>query len=482
MPDQVLRDYAVLYMNSQRTEVRGAELFQPLSTYLRVSKGLVGTKVVCAEGDCGACTVLIARAGDNFTYRSVNSCIQYMYQLDGASIITIEALKEDDALHPVQQAMVECHGSQCGFCTPGFVMSLAGVCEGDARPNEETVRSAVVGNLCRCTGYLPIIHAGCGLEPSHYKKIAQRFHTKELLKDLTTAAGEAVLVRAAEKTWFKPVTIAAAVKFRAQHPQATILAGATDLGVRMNKCLIDPTTLMTVNSIAELAEVKIENGVLIAGAAATWGKLEKFVGQTIPEFARILDLFGSPQIRAAGTIGGNIANASPIADSLPMLYVLEAELEIAGPAGSRRLPIDKFYRGYKVLDLKPDELIARVHIPLPKKDDILRLYKVSRRTHMDISSFTAAVWMRKQDESIGAIRIAYGGVGPMVVRLTKTEEFLTGQKFTQALMQEAGQLAVTEVTPIPDVRGSQEYRNSLGENILVKFYYDCCMDEEAIEI
>ncbi len=462
MAELALRDYALFYINGRRTEVRGGELFQPLSTYLRNCRGMVGTKVVCSEGDCGACTVLIGRAGDGFALRGVNSCIQYMYQLDGASVVTVEALKEDE-LHPVQQAMVDCHGSQCGFCTPGFVMSLAAVCEGDARPDEETVRAAVVGNLCRCTGYLPIIQAGCSLEPSRYRKIAERFHSKEMVEELTSAKGKQVLARAGEKIWFKPTSVAEAVKFRAEHPQATILAGATDLGVRMNKSLIDPSIVMTVNAIDELSEVKIENGVLIAGAGVTWGKLEKVMGETVPEFAKILDLFGSPQIRAAGTIGGNIANASPIADSLPMLYVLEATVEIAGPAGTRKVPIEKFYRGYKVLDLKAEELIVRVHVPVPTVEEILRLYKVSRRTHMDISSFTAAVWMKKTEESIGAIRIAYGGVGPMVIRLRKTEEFLTGQKFTEAIMAEAGQMAVTEVTPISDVRGSQAYRNTLGE-------------------
>jgi len=478
-----MRDYVLLYINGQRIIVRGDDVFTPLSTFLRYRQSLTGTKVVCAEGDCGACTVLIGRPNaGKIEFRAVNSCIQYLYQLDGAHIVTVEALAEADSLHPAQQSMVACHGSQCGYCTPGFVMSLASLCEMDEKPSAETVREAVVGNLCRCTGYVPISAAGTSLDPSACKKICQRYHSPGLVEDLTVTMDDPAQVAHGKKLWFKPVTIAQALEFRASHPGATLLAGNTDLGVRMNKGHIDPDIIVTLRCVAGLNDVAIKDGRLIAGAGATWSEIENMVRDTLPEFHAILELFGSPQIRAAGTIGGNIANASPIADSLPLLYVMQAELEIASRTSTRRVPIDRFYKGYKILDLKPDEIIVRIHLPLPKLGEILKLYKVSKRRHLDISTFTAAIRMRQSGETIESIRIAYGGVGPVILRLPKTEEFLAGQTFSEPALMQAGELAMQEITPISDVRSSKEYRNLLAENILLKFYYDCCEFQEIEEL
>jgi xanthine dehydrogenase small subunit len=268
-----------------------------------------------------------------------------------------------------------------------------------------------------------------------------------------------------------PVTLDDALEFLAANPNATIVAGATDIGVRANKAHKLPPTILDLNRIAELEVVEAENGQLRCGARASWTSLLGAFRKSAPEFARILQLFGAPQIRHVGTIAGNIANASPIADSLPFLFVMEATLVLASKAGRREVNINQFYHGYKQLELKPGELIVEVRIPLPAKDELLRLYKVSRRRDLDISGFTAAVRMQLDGDVIKQASIAFGAVGPTVLRAKQTERFLVGEPLTLETMQTAGDIAVSEVTPIDDVRGSADYRRQLTRNVLLKFYY-----------
>jgi xanthine dehydrogenase small subunit len=475
-----MRDYVLLHINGQPHEIRGGAAFGSLSDYLRYGIAQIGTKVVCAEGDCGACTVLLGRARDGaIDYRIVNSCIQYVYQLDGAHIVTVEGLRRDEQLTPVQEAMVCNHGSQCGFCTPGFVVAMTSLCERQTNPTSQSVQEGLIGNLCRCTGYLPILLAGVAAKQEGYPKLRDLYPTSQLAPTMQQAAREAVQISAGGKTFFKPTTLEQAAAFKRDHPTAMVIAGGTDLGVRMNKGMIEPSVVMSLSGIAGLDRIEVKDGRVSAGALATWTAWEDFARDQLPELHRMMLLFGSPQIRNAGTIGGNIANASPIADSLPFLYVMEAELELMGTAGTRRVRIDQFYKGYKQLDLRADELIATVSIPLPRPGDILKLYKVSKRKHMDISSFTAGIWARVEGNSIQSIRIAYGGVAPVVLRLPKTEAFLVGQSMTEELMHQAGKMAAGEIAPISDVRGSKAYRSRLGENILLKFFHDTARPELA---
>jgi xanthine dehydrogenase small subunit len=267
-----------------------------------------------------------------------------------------------------------------------------------------------------------------------------------------------------------PTTLADALEFLAAHPTATIVAGATDIGVRANKAHKLPPSILDLNRIAELDFVAIDGGVVRCGARVSWTALLNAFRQQMPEFARILQLFGAPQIRHVGTIAGNIANASPIADSLPFLFVMEATLVLASQSGRREVNINEFYHGYKKLELKPGELIVEVRIPLPAADELLQLYKVSRRRDLDISGFTAAVRMQLDGDAIKQASIAFGAVGPTVLRAKQTERFLVGEPLTLETMQIAGDIAVSEVTPIDDVRGSAEYRRQLTRNVLLKFY------------
>jgi xanthine dehydrogenase small subunit len=488
-----MRDHLVLYINGARHTVRGADALLSLSDFLRRRLGLVGTKIVCSEGDCGACSVLIGRPTPErnaFKYLPVDSCIQFMFQLDGTHVLTVEGVRPDRQLNAVQQAMVDCHGSQCGFCTPGFVVAMTGLLEesnGDAF-DEQAWRRGLTGNLCRCTGYTPILDAAAQASDAEGARLNDLYLAAPMLADLDRHASDGIELSTpvsagsteAARRVACPARLDGALTFLAANPGARVVAGATDLGVRVNKSGQLPATILDLNRVAELDYVRVHRDALVAGARANWTALLAACSSAAPEFARILERFGAPQIRHVGTIGGNIANASPIADSLPFLFVMEATLTLASAAGRREVAINDFYHGYKQFDLRPDELIVEVRIPLPAADEQLRLHKVSRRRDLDISTFTAAIRMRLDGEQIERASIALGGVGPTVVRARRAEQFLVGQAFAQATMQAAGDVAAAEIAPITDVRGAADYRRQLARNVFVKFYYQTQAEATAV--
>jgi xanthine dehydrogenase small subunit len=468
-----MRDYVLVHVNGRRHEIRGEAAFAPLADFLRGDSQLTGTKVVCAEGDCGACTVLVGRPdGPRLRYEAVDACIQFLHQLDCKHVVTVEGLGTPAALHPVQQALVEHHGSQCGFCTPGFVMALAGHFERQAANDPDGLRTALTGNLCRCTGYVPILEAGRAIDPAALRPLAERYASERLLEDLREHAGSPVLIQS-RRTFFAPRRLEDAVAFKARNPDAVIVAGATELGVLRNKKAYEPATLLSLAHVPGLAEITSADATLAVGANVTWTQVEAFVRDALPELYRLILRFGSPQIRNVATLVGNVAHGSPIADSLPLLCVLDAELEIVGRAGGRRAKVNGFYKGYKVKDLAPEEILTRVFVPLPAADELLRLYKVSRRNDLDIATFGAAVRVRRAGDVITRAYLAYSGVAPTVVRLPAAEAFLQGKLFAERTFREAGRLARSEIQPISDVRGSRDLRLLLAENILAKFYHDC---------
>lgn len=464
-----MRDYVLIYVNGHRYEVRGKAAFGSLSDFLRCELSLTGAKIVCAEGDCGSCSILLGKAdGHRLNYRTVCSCIQFLSQLDCSHIVTVEGLKYSGKLNPVQEALVEFQGTQCGFCTPGFVVSLCGMFEDRKIVGVEDVRASCIGNLCRCTGYESILRAGASVDGEKMQPLNVLYPPEQILAEFSRAEPEAVGVSHDGKTFFKPTTILAACEFRRDHPDCTILSGGTDTGVQVNKGLREPRTILVTSGLRELEAVHLVEGVIVAGARASFTDLETLCSQHLPEYAKLLYYFGSPPIRNAGTLGGNIANGSPIGDSMPALFVLNAEIELSSVAGSRRVNLNEFYTGYRKTVMKGDELITRVFIPLPKSDETLKLYKVSRRKDLDISAFTAAFWMKREGEMITDIRIAYGGVAPTIVRLPKVEVYLRGRRLDPETAAEAGAIARSEVKPITDVRGSADYRLQLCENILLK--------------
>jgi xanthine dehydrogenase small subunit len=472
-------DHLLLWVNGHRHEVRGRDAFLSLSDYLRRVCGLTGTKIVCSEGDCGACTVLIGRAsadGNRLVYRPIDSCIQFLFQLDGTHIVTIEGLGGETEPSAVQRAMIECHGSQCGFCTPGFVVAMTGLLEDREELDESTMRCGLTGNLCRCTGYTSIIDAGRQVDVTGHHRAEELYPSEHILSEFAERREQRIDVRAEwdeqEHLFMSPPSLDAALESLAAHPDATIVAGATDIGVRINKSLAIPRKILDLNRVDELVGVVVENGELVLGSRASWTAIEDVCKETVPEFYKIVSVFGAPQIRHVGTIGGNIANASPIADSLPFLHVMNAMLELRSARGTRHVNINNFYKGYKKLDLQPGELITRIRIPLPADNELLRLYKVSRRRDLDIATFTAAIRMRLDGESIAEAAIALGAVGPTVIRARKTEACLQGRLLDEETMRQAGDVAVAEITPISDVRGAAEYRYQLTRNILLKFFHE----------
>ncbi len=477
-----MRDHLLLYINGRRQKVSGSEAFFSLSDFLRSRLALCGTKVVCSEGDCGSCTVLIGRPGNGrFDYRPVDSCIQWMFQLDGTHIVTVEGLVDGSGeLTPIQETMIQCHGSQCGFCTPGFVVAMTGLLEENESPSKEAWRLGLTGNLCRCTGYVSIVEAGRSLNSTAITRLNDLYPAEAMLGDLRAAADESVQIQVHHNSrvrrLFSPTSLDDALAMLRNYPTAKVVAGATDVGVQLNKGIIDPELILDLNRVNELMGAAIESSAsgdaIVAGARTSWTELESIARDRLPEFQQIVAIFGSPQIRHVGTIGGNIINASPIADSLPLLMIMEAELELANATCVRTVPITSFYRGYKQFDLRPGELLTRVRIPLPKPEDLTQLVKVSRRRDLDISTFTAAIWMRIDDGKIADARIAIGGCGPTVLRVAQTEEFLRGQPFDEATMHAAGDVVVGEISPISDVRGSADFRYQLARNVLVKFYLE----------
>ncbi|HUJ12647.1 MAG TPA: FAD binding domain-containing protein [Thermoanaerobaculia bacterium] len=448
-----MRHHVVFAINGREYRAGGREIFSTLANWLRYQACATGTKIVCEEGDCGACTVLVRRSADE-DFEPVNSCILTVAQMDGASIVTVEGL----GFNPVQQSMIANHGAQCGFCTPGFVTAMSALFERSDHVTEAQVRDGLTGNLCRCTGYEPIIKSALAIDAHGTPKLRERYAS---LPD----ARDAVRV----ENFFAATTIAEAVDFKARNAGCTIVQGATDVGVWMTKRNFTAPAMLSLSKIEALNTITEENGHIAVGANVTLSRFEAAIDTKIPELHRILHVFGSPQIKNAGTLIGNIANGSPIGDTLPYLFVADAQLEIAGTRGTRLQNINNFYLGYKKFDLQPDEIITRVFVPVVK--DTLKLYKVSRRRDLDISAFTAAIRMRVNGR-IEEPRVAYGGVAPTVVRLRKTEEFLGGKTPSLELFERAGEIARSEVRPISDVRGSAEYRAQLAENILSKFYYE----------
>lgn len=495
------RGNLVFYINGKKHEVGGQAAFQPLTDYLRYGQSLCGTKVVCAEGDCGACTVLVGRLRSNgasaFNYVPVNGCIQYLYQIDGCHILTVEGVtgcQSDDAaacrLNPAQEAMVVENGSQCGFCTPGFVMSLSALAYCDYYKDyscnqADSLKSALTGNLCRCTGYEAIVKAALSVRYDQFQALSQVYDEPAILNELAPLLLDDVHVEkdnlAGEgRQVFIPSSVSSLCAYLAENPDAVLVSGGTDVSVNMNKREFRPAKLVSTARLGldQIEEQDKDGRVLKVGASVSLAQLEDYMKQACPEFYKILWVFGSPQIRHAGTLAGNIANGSPIADSVPFLMLAQATVEATSAQGARLVPMSEFYLGYKKLALKPGEFISAVYIPMPVAHEKIKLYKVSRREHLDISSFTAAFAVQLDGGLIKHTRIVMGGMAATVMRLGEVENFLAGKPFKLETFKQAGKLAASSLEPLTDVRGSREYRLKLAENIFSKLYHE--IEEESL--
>lgn len=464
------RDHLLIDVNGERYRVQGEAAFKSLSTWLREDLRLTGTKVVCAEGDCGSCSVLLGTwedAGPRFT--SVCACIQHLFQLDRTHIITVEGLSLGQGPEPLRDAMITRHAAQCGFCTPGFVVALRGTLAEAVAPTKEELRRALVGNLCRCTGYESILQAA--LDAAKHSPLPFPAFATDTASwaSLCHADSDNVELRSGDKVAFLPSDWETAVRWRSNHPDAQLVAGGTDLGVHANKGKLAWSRVIVTRNLPELREWQIAPRQISIGAGVTIAELEEITRTALPELSRMLQWFGSPPIKHAATIGGNLVNCSPICDTMPALMVLDAVAELRGPRGTRLVNLNEFALGVRRTSMAPDEWLVRVRVPLPAEDDLFRVYKVSQRKDLDISVFTAAFWATHDGDAIRDLRITYGGVGPRVLRLPATEAYLRGRRPVADDWLQARRIAATEITPISDVRGAAAYRHRLAENVLLKF-------------
>ncbi|QRX84844.1 xanthine dehydrogenase small subunit [Glaciimonas sp. PAMC28666] len=487
-----------------RGEVHTVDSAAPTRTilqHLREDLHCTGTKEGCAEGDCGACTVVIGELGaDGVQMKSVNSCIQFLPTLDGKALFTVEDLKQQDGgLHPVQQAMVECHGSQCGFCTPGFVMSLwdlylknEGVqstpcltATSQQRPAQglastpwqplqrKDIDVALSGNLCRCTGYRPIIdaaHRMGELPVVHFDRETLQASLQKLQRD------EMFAYSYGGQQFYAPRTLQQLVEVRARFPAARMLAGSTDVGLWVTKQMRDLGDIIFLGRVKELATVTTKDGQLEIGAGVTLNDAYAALSAHYPELLEMWQRFASLPIRNAGTLGGNVANGSPIGDSPPWLIALGAEVVLRGPLGQRVMPLEALYLDYMKKDMQADEFVESVRVPLPRADTQFRTYKLAKRFDQDISAVCAAFSVVMEGDVIGAIRIAFGGMAATPKRAAKAEAALVGQPWDEIRLQAAMALLAEDFAPLSDMRASSTYRMKTAQNLLRRFWLETRTD------
>jgi len=445
---------------------------ETLLDHLRIHERAFGTKEGCAEGDCGACTVALGRLdGDGrVTYQPVNACILLLGMIDGTEIVTVEDLAPSNGdLHPVQRAMVDLHASQCGFCTPGFVMSLFALYHAGTRADRATVNDWLAGNLCRCTGYRPIADAALATctgeaDDTFTKRAGQ---TAGLLAEL---ADDADLVAGDDEAFFAaPATEDALAALCARHPDATIVGGATDVGLWITKQLRDLPRIVHTGRVASLHEVRETDDRVEIGAAATYAEAEEALARIDPDVGEMLRRLGSKQVRATGTVGGNIANGSPIGDSPPVLIALGATIELRHRDARRTLALEDFFLDYGRQDRDPGEILTRITVPKLCDDEHFRCYKISKRFDQDISALLGAFRFRIRRGRVTEARIACGGMAATPKRAPATERAVAGLRLRDpASWTPAADALAKDFSPIDDHRASAGYRMRVARSLLLK--------------
>ena len=469
-------------LDGEIIELDDVEPTRTVLQFLREDLGRTGTKEGCAEGDCGACTVVVAeidRSGNDITLRAINSCIQFLPTLDGKELISVESLGAGD-LHPVQRAMVDCHGSQCGFCTPGFVMSLFALYKTRSKPSRRDIDDALAGNLCRCTGYRPIIAAAEAMYDSpadEHDWLRQPCGTGQLAEDRLSrlrsiARDDSLTVRHGDHAFFAPRSSDEFAALLAEHPQATILAGGTDIGLWVTKQHRELATLIYTGEVAGLGDVEVSNTHIEIGGAVTLTAAMPVILEHYPLLDELLRRFASPPIRNAATLGGNVANGSPIGDSMPALMAAGTSLVLRSSSGSREIDLDDFYHGYQVNDLQPGEFVERIRIPLPGDNVRLYSYKLSKRFDQDISAVCTAYLIELDADQVKSIRVACGGLAETIRRAVHCEEVLQGQAWNEETVSKGMAAFARDFEPITDMRASAAYRLRGGQNLLRRLYLE----------
>jgi xanthine dehydrogenase small subunit len=482
-----IRNTLRFILNGEDVSLADVAPDETLLDYLRLRRSLRGSKEGCAEGDCGACTVLVGKLADGrLVYESVNSCIRFLGSLDHTHVVTIEHLKGSDGLlHPVQQAMVDFHGSQCGFCTPGFVMSLYGLWMQNPQPSDAAIEKALQGNLCRCTGYEAIMRAARAI--SNYGNAAKdplAAERKAVAARLAALAdGARVEIGEGRKRLVVPADVDDFAKLLEAEPKATVVAGATDVGLWVTKFMREISPAVFIGGLDELRAIADEKDAVTIGAGATYTEAFATLSRKIPALGPLIDRLGGEQIRNMGTIGGNIANGSPIGDTPPPLIALGAELTLRKGRKRRTIPLESFFIAYGKQDRRPGEFVESVRVPVPAKQSRFAVYKVSKRRDEDITSTLGAFHLTlAKDGTVGSIRIAYGGMAATPKRAPAVEVALIGKPWTEATIEAAIPAYDKDFTPLTDMRASAEYRALAAKNLLRRFFAETSGMTGPIEV
>jgi len=459
-------------------EVRDGAPTQTILQHLREDLRCSGTKEGCAEGDCGACTVMVASLEHGaVALKAVNACIQFMPTLDGKALFTVEDLTQPDGgLHPVQQALVDCHGSQCGFCTPGFAMSLWGMYiqhEGQ-QPSRCQIDAALSGNLCRCTGYRPIIDAARRmgeLPPVAFDRAA----LAQQLAALQRSQGFSYSAHG--QRFHAPRTLGELAQLRAAHPEALLLAGSTDVGLWVTKQLRTLGDMIWLGQVEALKTVDERDGMIEIGAGVSLEDAYAALCRHYPQLSELWQRFASLPIRNAGTLGGNVANGSPIGDSMPWLIALGARVVLGGVHGTRALALEDLYLGYQQKDLRADEFVQALHVPLPRPALRFRTWKLAKRFDQDISAVCAAFAITLEGDTIIDARIAFGGMAATPRRAAQAESALRDQPWNEATLRAAIDALAHDYAPLSDMRASSSYRMRSAQNLLRRFWLETRTDD-----
>ena len=456
----------------QIIKIKNPDPNETLLNYIRTKLKKTGTKEGCAEGGCGACTVVVGELKNNeINYMAINSCITFLPTLQGKQIIIVEDLvSKDGSLHPVQEAMVNYHGSQCGFCTPGFVMALFSMFKKYSKFDDNIIKDSIAGNLCRCTGYKSILKAAQSLRNKN--KIDDFSKNKEITINLLKKINnDSVKIYKKGRKYFAPRYIKELKKILKKNTDAQLLSGGTDLSLIVTKERKDISSIIYMNSIKELNYIKNNNEYIEVGASTPLIEFEYYIKKYYPDFTKVLKRYGSPQIRNVGTIAGNIATASPIGDCLPLLISLNAIVILQDFKKSKILFLDSFFINYRKTQLRKDQFIHSIRIPI-FKNSIFKAYKISKRFDDDISSVCAAFNLEIVKNRIESIRIAYGGMASVPKRAIFCEKILLNSLFTQENCNKAKEALEKDFKPISDMRASSLYRMEIAKNLLEKCFVE----------
>ncbi|MFK0329753.1 xanthine dehydrogenase small subunit [Rhizobium sp. NPDC090275] len=473
-----MNDSIRFILNGEDVTLKDVKPTETLLDFLRLKRRLTGTKEGCAEGDCGACTVLVGRLIDGkLHYESVNACIRFIGSLNATHVVTVEHLAaKDGTLHPVQQAMVDCHGSQCGFCTPGFVMSMYGLWLSNSNPDRAEIEKALQGNLCRCTGYEPIVKAAeqvARTRPSALFDPLERTRSDIVARLWAMQGSGTISITSGEDRLLVPGSLEALARILADEPKATIVAGSTDVGLWVTKQMRALNPVVFINHLQELQTITSGEGGITIGAGVTYTRAFETIASKVPTLGRLITRIGGEQVRNMGTIGGNIANGSPIGDSPPPLIALGATVKLRSTEGTRMLRLEDYFIDYGKQDRRPGEFIESLFVPYPAEDTHFSVYKITKRRDEDITAVLGAFYLTLDEQGdVNDVRIAFGGMAGTPKRARAVENELIGRPWNEETIEAVRDAFDSDFQPLSDWRATAEYRQLTAKNLLTRFYLE----------